>query len=107
MVANQFWRKRKTLLYFPEFWYGREPILVKNKRPSCISLNFGMVANQFWVKRKTLLYFPEFWYGREPILVKKKDPLEKETPFEKETSILKRQLIVKMKHSCISLNFGM
>ena len=29
MVSNQFWWKRKTLLYFPEFWYGREPILVK------------------------------------------------------------------------------
>ena len=30
---NWFWWKWKTLLYFPEFWYGREPILVKKKDP--------------------------------------------------------------------------
>ena len=64
-VANQLGWKRKTLLYVPKFWYGREPIGVKKKdptvwtkilvrsrtnwgkkeRPYCMCQNFGKVAN--------------------------------------------------------------
>ena len=47
--------KRKTLLYVPEFWYGRWPNWGEKERPSCRSLNFGMVSDQIGVKKKNTL----------------------------------------------------
>jgi hypothetical protein len=42
----------KTLLYVPEFWYGRGHNSGEKERPSCMSLNFGTVGDTILVKKK-------------------------------------------------------
>ena len=115
----------------PEFWYGREPILVKkNDTLGCekkklkkkfqniffqniffnffFKIFFQFFFQNFFFKIFFKFFFSIFffktsesWYGREPILVKKNDTLECEKKIKKKFWILFSIFFSK------PLNFGM